>query len=72
MFDALPLFVQKLFLSIDSGLRENGDLEIFDRQGWAYFADVDEIHTAMGNYRENEKVFYWVMIGPSEKMPVIL
>jgi hypothetical protein len=71
-YDALPKGVQQLFLTHNEKLKKTGDLRQFDRQGWAYFLDVDRHHTAMGNLREDENVFYWVLIGPSSGMPVIL
>jgi hypothetical protein len=71
MYDALPRPVQKRFKAIDEKVAA-GNLDLFDRQGWGYFVDIDKIHTALGNYREKEKVFYWVLIGPSELIPVIL
>jgi hypothetical protein len=74
MYDGLPREVQERFRIVDAWVRaDDVDLDdIFDRQGWARFVDIDESHTAMGNYRENENVFYWVMIGPSESRPIIL
>ena len=71
MYDALPRAIQKKFKAVDSSVKA-GDLTLFDRQGWGYFVDVDEKHTALGNYREKDDVFYWVLIGSSESMPVIL
>jgi hypothetical protein len=72
MYDGLPREVQERFRIIDNRLRaDDGHLDTFDMQGWARFVDVDEAHTAMGNYRENDDVFYWVFIGPSGARPYI-
>jgi hypothetical protein len=72
MFHALPASVQGRFKVVDAKVKTTGDLSAFDRQGWAYFIDIDDTHTAMGSHKEQDKLFYWLLIGPSEIMPVIL
>ena len=37
-----------------------------------YFVDIDDTHSAMGSYRKNDDVFYWMVLGSPETMPVIL
>lgn len=71
MYDALDLARKSRFKEIDSAVRA-GDTSFFDRQGWAYFVDIDKAHTAMASFREADNVFYWLLIGPSDIMPVIL
>ncbi len=34
---------------------------MFDKMGWAYFVDIDDTHSAMGSYRKNDDVFYWMV-----------
>lgn len=48
------------------------DLSDFDRQGWAYFVNLDDDHVAIGNYREPEDLFYWWMIVSPDTKPIIL
>lgn len=71
MYDVLAPDIQKRFQSIDAKVA-SGEIDCFDRQGWAYFVDIDETHTAMASFKERDNVFYWLLIGPSEIMPVIL
>ena len=70
-FKKIPKSSQDRFRVIDRKVA-SGDFSMFDRMGWAYFVDIDDTHSAMGSYRKNDDVFYWMVLGSPETMPVIL
>jgi hypothetical protein len=70
-FAKLPASVQSQFKCIDTQVAK-GNLDSFDRQGWAYFVNVNDNCAAMGCLKEDGKLFYWNLIGSPATMPDIL
>jgi len=62
--------LQRRFQEVDRGVQAD-DLSALDKQGWAYFVDLDKNHTAVGNRRVTEKVFYWLLLCSPETRPTI-
>jgi hypothetical protein len=70
-FKQLPTDTQEKFKEIDAQVAA-GDLSSFSRQGWAFIIDLDDEWSAMGSHREEEGVFYWMLLGSGSKLPIIL
>ena len=70
-FRDLPAQTQEKFRGIDRKVA-SGDFRDFDTMGWAHFVDIDTDWSAMGRIKEEGQVFYWILLGSPESMPVIL
>ncbi|MBA3962851.1 MAG: hypothetical protein H0X40_13270 [Chthoniobacterales bacterium] len=63
---------QKAFQEIDTALRATGDMSNFSKMGWGRFVKIDAHCSAMGSLREDDSLFYWMLIGTPATMPAIL
>jgi hypothetical protein len=70
-FQTLPAETQNKFKAIDARVAA-GDLSAFRTMGWAYFIDIDETAAATGSVKEDGALFYWLLLGTAQSMPVIL
>jgi hypothetical protein len=69
-YKRLPPELQRKFQEVDRRVQAD-DFSVFERQGWAYFIDLDADHIALANHRKEENVFYWVLIYSRELKPII-
>lgn len=70
-FNDLPEETKEKFKVIDRKVTA-GNLSGFDTMGWAHFVDIDDDWSAMGRVKEEGQLFYWLLLGSPESMPMIL